>query len=273
VAEARPAGVLRPALVDWIRARVAASGQSGAVFGLSGGVDSAVTCGLAAEALGSDRCLALILPIESPEADTRLAAEVADHFGVRCLPIDLERPFLGLVETLAEYRESAGRIGRAVGSAPVPRSATVNPDTADPAATARANLKPRLRALTLYYFANLLGYLVLGTSNRDERAVGYFTKWGDGAADLLPLGDLLKAEVRDLARALGVPAEVIERPPSAGLWPGQTDEDDLGVTYGELDAFLLTGSSGAPDVDERIRTRADAARHKLESPAIAHIQP
>ena len=103
--------------------------------------------------------------------------------------------------------------------------------------TTVANLKARLRMTTLYAFANHLGYRVVGTGNASELAVGYFTKYGDGGVDLLPLGSLTKTAVRALARHLGVPERIVERAPSAGLWPGQTDEGDLGFTYDELDAY------------------------------------
>ena len=101
-----------------------------------------------------------------------------------------------------------------------------------------ANIKPRLRMTTLYAFANHLGYRVVGTGNRSELAIGYFTKWGDGGVDLLPLGNLTKTRVRELARHLGVPQRIIDKPPSAGLWEGQTDESEMGVTYEQLDAYL-----------------------------------
>jgi NAD+ synthase len=133
---------------------------------------------------------------------------------------------------------------------------------------ATANLKPRLRMTTLYAFANLLGYHVLGTGNLDELTVGYFTKFGDGGCDLLPLGSLAKGEVRDLARELGVPRQIIDKPPSAGLWSGQTDEGEMGLTYGDLDAFVRGGEI-APAARARIEALRDASAHKRALPKIA----
>jgi len=104
---------------------------------------------------------------------------------------------------------------------------------------AKANLKPRLRMATLYYFANALDYLVVGTGNKSELVVGYFTKYGDGGSDVLPLGGLLKTEVRSLAKELGIPDDIICKAPSAGLWEGQTDEGEMGITYEELDKTIV----------------------------------
>jgi len=233
---------LRSQLVAWLRALREECAIEGFIFGLSGGIDSAVVCALAAEAIGAEDCLALVLPVESAPEDAELAGAVADRFGVRALTIDLAGPFRSLVRTLADHREDS---------------------------LAVANVKPRLRMVALYYYANLLRYLVLGTGNRDELSVGYFTKFGDGATDALPLGDLVKAEVRGLARELGVPAAVIERPPSAGLWPGQTDEAEMGFSYEQLDRYLLRGTSGTPALDAAIRRREDAARHKASPPPVA----
>src|SRR5205085_4516711 len=105
----------------------------------------------------------------------------------------------------------------------------------------RANIKPRLRMTTLYFLANTLNYLVAGTGNRSELAIGYFTKYGDGGVDLLPIGRLLKREVRDMAKELRLPAAIIDRPPSAGLWAGQVDEEEMGFTYAELERYLDEG--------------------------------
>ncbi len=256
---------LRAQLVGWLRTLERECSAQGFIFGVSGGVDSAVVCGLAAEAVGPESCLALVLPVESASEDAELACAVADRFGVRSIRIDLSGPFRELVETLADYRERAVRPGEA-SDAP-PEGAPSRTATAD--SLALANIKPRLRMTALYYYANLLGYLVLGTGNRDELAVGYYTKHGDGACDALPLGDLVKAEVRALARELDVPAAVIERAPTAGLWPGQTDEAEMGVSYQQLDRYLLEGTSGVPSVDAAIRRREETARHKAGPPPVA----
>jgi NAD+ synthase len=127
--------------------------------------------------------------------------------------------------------------------------------------------------ITLYYLAQTNNYLVLGSGNKTELMVGYATKYGDGGVDLLPLGDLYKTEVWELARDLGVPAEVIERPPSAGLWPGQTDEGELGITYRELDRVLMaiaaeeTAQVPPPILDKVHRLIANSA-HKRAMPPI-----
>ena len=264
----RETQALRSSLVEWIRTHVASTGVKGTVFGLSGGIDSAVVCGLCAEALGPERCLGIIMPIESAEEDARLAADVASSFGVKAIEIELADPFRGLLDTLTAQRERALRVSGGMGDAAKMTGPMVTESTD---ALARANLKPRLRMITLYYYANLLGYLVVGTGNRDEFTVGYFTKHGDGGADLFPLGTVVKGEVRALARELGVPAPVIDRPPSAGLWTGQTDEEELGLTYDQLDRFLLQGSSGDPDVDARIRERMRLSEHKVNPAPIARI--
>jgi len=119
--------------------------------------------------------------------------------------------------------------------------------------------------VALYYQANLRNCLVLGTGNRSEIAVGYFTKWGDGAVDLLPIAGLVKREVYELARYLGVPQAVIERPPTGGLWPGQTDEGEMGLSYAEIDEYLLTGNV-PPATAAKIQRRIAANEHKRRMP-------
>jgi NAD+ synthase len=259
MSELRDPASLRVQLVSWIREQLHAAGLKGAVFGLSGGIDSAVVCALATEALGAEHCLALALPIESQAEEAELAYQVADTFGVETITVDLTTAFIPLLTELGLYRERAAR-ARETGIADIGIPAT------SPDALARANLKPRLRMISLYYYANLLGYMVIGTGNRDEFAVGYYTKHGDGGADIFPLGDLVKAEVRALAQTVGVPQAVIDRPPSAGLWPGQTDEHELGFTYAQLDSYLLYGTSHDASVDRVIARRMEAVKHK-SSPA------
>jgi NAD+ synthase len=126
-----------------------------------------------------------------------------------------------------------------------------------------ANVKPRMRMATLYYVANTLNYMVAGTGNRSELSIGYFTKYGDGGVDLLPIGELLKSEVRAMARELGVPEPVIEKAPSAGLWLGQTDEAEMGFTYAELENYLTKGpQTVSPALAMRIERLIRASEHK-----------
>jgi len=134
----------------------------------------------------------------------------------------------------------------------------------------KANLKVRLRMLTLYYFANRLEYMVVGSSNWSELAVGYFTKYGDGGADILPLGNLVKGQVRELARFLGIPQPIIDKPPSAGLWEGQTDEGELGFSYEELDRYLVTGQA-VSELRDKIESRMAASAHKRLPPPVASL--
>src|SRR5688500_18658323 len=126
-----------------------------------------------------------------------------------------------------------------------------------------ANVKPRLRMTTLYYVANTLNYLVAGTGNLSELSIGYFTKYGDGGVDLLPIGDLQKSEVRAAAQELGVPDSVIDKAPSAGLWLGQTDEAEMGFTYAELENYLTTGAGMvSPALAMRIERLMRTSEHK-----------
>jgi len=231
-------------LTEWIRAEVTAGDGCGAVFGLSGGLDSAVVAALVKQAF-PHHSLGVVMPCHSDPRDAEDGALVAHHFGVPSATVDLGPVYDLLLEELA----GAGS------DLPESRLAT-------------ANLKPRLRMTTLYAFANQLGYRVLGTGNRSELAVGYFTKYGDGGVDLLPLGGLVKNEVRDLARSLGVPAQIIAKPPSAGLWADQTDEAEMGLAYEELDAYLLTGAA-SPAVKAQVDAMIAASEHKRALPRIA----
>lgn len=217
---------------------------------MSGGLDSSVTAALTVRALG-ERALGLIMPCESNPLDEEHAFLVARSIGIRVERIDLGGAFANLVAALG----ASGHQTAPAGAKP------------DSAGLARANLKPRLRMAALYYYANKLSYLVVGTSNRSELLLGYFTKYGDGAADILPLGGLYKSEVRRLAQELGLPREVIEKPPSAGLWPGQTTEGELGLCYDDIDAALQAIESGVPgcakpDVLDRVRAILTRAAHK-----------
>lgn len=228
-------------MAAWIADKVREAGCAGAVLGISGGIDSAVAAALALRGLGRDAVLGLILPCHSVPQDEEHARLVIDAFGLNAERVDLGPAFDALLSLLPQGD------GLAV-----------------------ANLKPRLRMLTFYYYANLYHYLVIGTSNRSELSVGYFTKYGDGGSDIMPLGNLLKRDVRNLARLLGVPEPVMVKAPSGGLWAGQTDEGEMGITYEMLDHVLRALDIGdmtglATEDVTRVRRMVAASEHKRES--------
>lgn len=128
----------------------------------------------------------------------------------------------------------------------------------------KANIRPRVRMTYLYQYAQINNLLVIGTGNLSERTVGYFTKWGDGACDINPMGMLTKREVYILAKYLQVPECIINKKPSAGLWEGQTDEEELGIKYEQIDEFILNGTSGDEEVDKVIKIKNERAMHKLK---------
>lgn len=244
-------------IAEWMRERVASAGARGIAVGLSGGIDSAVVIGLAAMA-APERVVGVIMPCHSDpqdEADARLAAA---HFAVPAIRIDLA----------PSYDRLIADVGAAAAQLPTDqRSATAGDEAVARARLTLANVKPRLRMTSLYFIANSLNYLVAGTGNRSELTIGYFTKYGDGGVDMLPIGDLLKSEVRALAHELCVPAAIIDKPPSAGLWLGQTDEAEMGFSYADLEAYLTNGPSAVlPAVAERIERLARASEHKRALP-------
>lgn len=237
-------------IAAWMRDRLTAAGANGFVVGLSGGVDSAVVARLAQIASG-DAVIGVLMPCHSDPRDEADARLVADRFGLRTIRINLEASYDALLRELTEV--SASLAGEASGPTPDDIRARLP----------LANVKPRLRMTSLYFVANTLNYLVAGTGNRSELAIGYFTKYGDGGVDLLPIGHLLKEEVRALARELEVPAPIIEKPPSAGLWLGQTDETEMGFTYADLERYLSAGPQTiAPALAMRIERLVRASEHK-----------
>ena len=205
-------------LVEWLRDSVKEANCKGIVYGLSGGVDSAVIAALSKLAFG-DESLAIMMPINSSFEDEIDAKLVIDKFNLNAIKVDLSRTYSEFVEVV----EKGGN------------------------QMAYANVKPRLRMTTLYYYAQLKGYLVVGTSNKSEFTVGYFTKYGDSGSDLMPLVDFTKKEIFELARYLEIPDKIIQKPPSAGLFEDQTDEDEMGFTYNDLEKYINNEK-----IDERI---------------------
>lgn len=232
-----------------MREHLAAGGARGFVVGLSGGVDSAVVARLAQIAAG-DAVIAVLMPCHSDSRDEADARLVADHFRLRTVRIDLAQPYDALIAGLQN------------GTAAIPVKNGGTPDDIR-ARLPLVNVKPRLRMTTLYFVANTFNYLVAGTGNRSELAIGYFTKYGDGGVDLLPIGHLLKSQVRGLARELEVPAPIIDKAPSAGLWIGQTDEVEMGFTYADLERYLTERPTSVPPaLAAQIERLVRASEHK-----------
>ncbi len=275
------------AITSWLTDRFAESGASMFVLGLSGGIDSAVVCGLCARAVGAERVVGVIMPSSSNPDDAKSAAKVAAAFGVKSLTVDLTPVSDALLSVLPDETAIAAVTGadeaESVAVSPVSGDdvlvvgddAAVSPvpaqqaDLATREKLATANVRPRLRMTSLYYVANLVNGIVAGTGNKSEAMIGYYTKYGDGGVDLLPIIDLYKHEVRAVAKALGVPKSVIARPPSAGLWQGQTDEDEIGLTYDQLDEALAAVESGdtsgiEPATLERITVMHEVSEHKRQ---------
>jgi NAD+ synthase len=217
-------------IICWFRERVNAAESKGVVIGLSGGLDSTVVSLLCKSAF-PDSCLVLILPCHSSRGDIKDAEFVAKHFDLKSRMIDLSE----IADCLYELIE--GKKPSDLRQLPL------------------ANLYARLRMLTLYYFANKLNYLVVGTGTKSEISIGYFTKFGDGACDLLPLGNMFKTDVVKLAKALHIPERIIRKPPSAGLWKGQTDKKELGLNYEEIDEILEAKEENAEEKLKKLDSR------------------
>lgn len=226
-------------IIDFIWKETHKAGVSGAVIGISGGVDSALTAALAVKALGKDKVLGIHLPEAglTTAEDTEDSKAVADWLGIDFRIIDIS----GIVSAFM---------------AAVPES-----EYAD--YLSRGNLKARIRMSLLYFHANQTNRMVIGTGNKTELLLGYYTKYGDGGVDLEPIGGLYKTEVWELSRMLGVPEPVITKKPSAGLWKGQTDEAELGISYLKLDYVLrMLEQNAAPDT---IINTLGVSREQLES--------
>ena len=230
-------------LIQWIKEQVLEAKKTGTVVGLSGGIDSAVVAVLCKRAF-PDTTLAAILPCYSNKMDVIHAYKVAQKFDIRTELINLETVYDSLIKLLPQEEQyhSNDKL-------------------------AQANIKPRLRMTTLYYLAAQLDYLVIGTGNRSEIAIGYSTKYGDGGVDILPLGNLVKRQVKELAAYLEIPREVINKPPSAGLWEGQTDEGEMGLKYEELDRYLTTGKA-SDIVKTKIEAMSAGSSHKRIMPQL-----
>ncbi len=243
-------------IAAFLRAHALADGATGVVVGLSGGVDSALVARLARDALGAETVLGVLLP--DAHVPPELVAETerfADALGIARRTIPIDGPEAALRALVPEVRDRV----------------------------TLGNSAARLRMTILYALAREARRLVAGTGNKSELLLGYFTKYGDGGVDLLPVGDLYKTDVWALAEALGIPEPIVRRPPSAGFWPGQTDEGELGVAYADVDRVLrrlerleredeIVRATGlGPETVRAIADRLAQNRHKRRPPPVAKL--
>lgn len=244
-------GCEKTRIENLIRQGIWSSGADGVVLGISGGIDSAVVAALATASLGSERVFAFFLPSATTlSADERDVRELCDRLALtlQVIPID------GIIEA---YRRMDGFVD-------------------EPHLT--GNLMARTRMAILYYQANLRNCLVIGTSNKTEYFIGYCTKWGDNAADLQPILHLFKKEVYLLGEELGIPDAIMKKEPSAGLWQGQSDEKEIGISYAELDSALvfLEGNTwkAESEIQERVLSLVKKSAHKrLPALSLAGTDP
>jgi len=243
----------RKNITSFIADTVDAAGADGAVLGLSGGVDSSLTASLAVEVLGAGSLYGLVLPATVSSEDNMSDAErVAEDLGIEYDVVEID-PIVG--KLLDAYPDAEGD------------------------ATAVGNSRARVRSVLNYLVANHENRVVLGTGNKSEAMTGYFTKYGDGAVDCHPIGNLYKQQVRQLASEVGVPEGIVTKPATAELWEDQTDEAEIGVDYDTLDAILALHVEGplsaaatrrTLDVDaatvERVRSLYERSAHKRSMP-------
>lgn len=245
----------RTILTGFIRDEIAKSGMSRCVMGLSGGIDSALSAYLSALALGPENVLAVRMPYETSSEESLIHAEaVIEDLGLQALTV----PITDMVNPLFERFPDMSKVRR-------------------------GNVMARMRMITLYDQSVAFGGLVMGTSNKTEFLLGYSTIYGDSGVALQPIADLYKYQVRQLSRAVGVPTDIIDKPPSADLWAGQTDEDELGFTYDDADQVLFLLVDERYTVQEvadegfdyefvhRIWERVKANHYKRTMPNIAKL--
>jgi NAD+ synthase len=241
---------------SFIQQNIKESKAKGVVIGLSGGLDSAAVAKLAADSIGTEKVLALMLPEEfTSRKDVEDAKSFAKSTHIEHKIIDIS-PVVDSFQMLLDKKIDPLFLG---------------------------NIKARCRMIIIFHYANLMNLVVLGTSNKSELLTGYFTKFGDGASDFLPLGDLYKTQVIELARRIDIPHYILNKAPSAGLWEGQTDEKELGITYEDLDKILLgielgynaeeiSSNTNIPSKEvKRIQELVKKNIHKRKIPSIPKI--
>jgi NAD+ synthase len=252
-------GIAQNRIIDFILNETRKAGVDGAVIGISGGIDSALAATLAVRALGKDHVLGIHMPESglTPAEDSKDARALADWLGIELQIIDISGIISAFMAALPESK-SADRLSM-------------------------GNLKARIRMSLLYFHANRMNRMVIGTGNKTEILLGYFTKYGDGGVDLEPIGGLYKTEVWELSRRLGIPDSLITKKPSAGLWTGQTDEAELGISYVKVDEVLrkleqnedpktILNTLGISEEQlNSVMSRIEKSEHKRNLPPVPQI--
>ncbi|CAN5754898.1 NAD+ synthase [soil metagenome] len=249
----------RRIIAEFIRAQLRQAGFERALLGLSGGIDSAIVAYLVADALGAERLLAVLMPYRTSSPESRAdAEEVVRRIGCASELVDIS-------PMVDAYFDADGR--------------------RDASPLRRGNLMARTRMMVLYDHSVTWNGLVVGTGNKTETLIGYTTLWGDSASAFNPIGDLYKSQIRQIAADMGMPEEIINKAPSADLWPGQTDEAEVGFSYAEIDRILFRLVDGRRSIDEvvaegferatveRVDRMVAGAEFKRQVPPIAKIGP
>lgn len=206
----------------FVRGVVADAGAKGVVIGLSGGLDSAIVTKICADAIGAEKVLNIFMPCgTTPGGDYDATEALSDLWGTEYLCLDIQPAVDALSAVLPDGQSNLDR----------------------------GNVAARCRMAVLFNYARVRGYLVVGTSNRSEMMTGYFTKFGDNACDMQLISGYYKTQVRELARMAGVPEDIVSKPPSAGFWEGQTDEDEIGMPYSDLDSILVCIEEGMDEAE------------------------
>lgn len=223
--------------VDWIKNwfENESGGAKGVVIGISGGKDSTVVAGLCVKALGKDRVLGVLMPNgEQPDINDSIA--ICEYLGIKCKLVNIQKIYDAFLNTLCE-------------------------ETVFPSDHTQTNIPPRIRMTTLYAIGQEFGLRVVGTGNASEAYVGYFTKWGDGACDFNPIGNLTTEQVVAIGDELGLPYDLVHKTPADGLC-GKTDEDNLGYSYADVNAVMKYGSCGDEEIDGKISKAYIYSQHK-----------
>jgi NAD+ synthase len=239
-----------------LRAHMLENGRKTAVIGISGGTDSAVTAALCSTALGRENVLGIILPSPATaKSDIRDAEAVISKLGIKGITINLS----DALKEIEGRIEKHGKMTR----------------------VEKGNLMARLRMTALYSFAHSEEGIVVGTGDKSELRLGYFTKYGDGGCDILPIGGLYKTQVREIARYLGLPKNVVEKPSSPGFWPGHVAEEEIGAAYEQIDTVLWCIENGwerdkieklvGPSVLKLVLSAMKKSAHKRKMPDVIRV--